>query len=88
MKVIVMGAERSAKERVLHKPGSTPDDKVTDRIRDRRFEHQRDCGEIWRMIQNRYGTREMGHRGRPVLTSEDEKKRQDEEAREKPVDPE
>lgn len=26
--------------------------------------------------------------GRPVLTDEDEKKRQEEEAREKPVDPE
>jgi hypothetical protein len=35
--------------------------------------------------------KEQGKRdteGRPVLTSEDEKKRQDEEAREKPVDPE
>jgi hypothetical protein len=37
-------------------------------------------------INDRQGERDT--QGRPVLTDEDEKKRQEEEAKEKPVDPE
>lgn len=38
------------------------------------------------MVDERQGKRDT--HGRPVLTDEDEKKRQEEESKEKPVDPE